>query len=390
MLNHLLDSVSQSAGSAALEDRHWHGHRTFFVDGSGCSMPDTPVWQEEYGQPGEQQPGSGFPVARLLALFHAGTELLTQLVVSPLNTHELSQVQQIHPAMDPGDVLVTDRGLSSYAHIALLVQAGLHALMRVGARQMVDFTPYWPFVMPGTRRTLQIKGMPLSRWIMAQGQEDQRVEWCKPKTCPPWLDQETLEALPASVVLRELRYQVSQPGFRSRLITAPCFASVFSSQALQQFQRYLSGFIVSENKTVEGINRLCVLDVRNQSSLNRLFTESPFSVDALNQARLALVQRLPGTQMKSKGVLSLDDTLLAHYGKPFDKIAYLDDSAQKCYVWAHNLVNLHYRDDQTDYPVNFRLWEPADLETLATGLTAAGVNLRQSKYSLKDRDPKKW
>ena len=144
---------------------------------------------------------------------------------------------------------------------------------------------------------------------------------------------------------------------------APFFASVFSPEALQQFQRYISGLIVSENKTVEGINRLFVLDVRNQSSLNRLLTASPFSVGALNQARLTLLQSLPGTQMKAKGVLSLDDTLLAHYGKQFDNIAYLYDSAHKCYVWAHNLVNLHYSDDQTDYPVAFRLWEPADLET---------------------------
>jgi hypothetical protein len=171
---------------------------------------------------------------------------------------------------------------------------------------------------------------------------------------------------------------------------APFFASVFSPEALQQFQRYISGLIVSENKTVDGINRLFVLDVRNQSSLNRLLTASPFSVGALNQARLTLLQGLPGTQMKAKGVLSLDDTLLAHYGKQFDNIAYLYDSAQKCYVWAHNLVNLHYSDDQTDYPVAFRLWEPADLETLATGLIAAGVTIRQSKNSLKDSEPKKW
>jgi len=171
---------------------------------------------------------------------------------------------------------------------------------------------------------------------------------------------------------------------------APFFASVFSPAALQQFQRYISGLIVSENKTVDGINRLFVLDVRNQSSLNRLLTASPFSVDALNHARLTLLQSLPGTQMKAKGVLSLDDTLLAHYGKQFDNIAYLYDSAQKCYVWAHNLVNLHYSDDQTDYPVAFRLWKPADLETLATGLTAAGVTMRQSKDGLKDSEPKKW
>jgi hypothetical protein len=128
VLEHLLERLGQSAYPTALEDGRWHGHRTFFVDGSGCSMPDTPVLQEEFGQPGEQQPGCGFPVARLLALFHAGTGLLTQLRVSPLNTHELSRVQQRPPALEPGDVLVTDRGLSSYAHIALLVQAGLHAL----------------------------------------------------------------------------------------------------------------------------------------------------------------------------------------------------------------------------------------------------------------------
>jgi hypothetical protein len=171
---------------------------------------------------------------------------------------------------------------------------------------------------------------------------------------------------------------------------APFFAPVFSPQALEQFQRYVSGLIVSENKTVDGINRLFVLDTRNQSSLNRLLTESPFSIGTLNRCRLALLQSLPATEMKSKGVLSLDDTLLTHYGRHFDHIAYLYDSAQKRYVWAHNLVNLHYSDDQTDYPIDFRLWEPADLETIEAGLRAAGIAIRQSKLPLKDHDVKKW
>jgi len=171
---------------------------------------------------------------------------------------------------------------------------------------------------------------------------------------------------------------------------APFFTSVFSPEAFKQFQRYISGLMVSENKTVEGINRIFVLDVRNQSSLNRLLTESPFSVDALNQARLEMLESIPGTQMKPRGVLSLDDTLLTHYGKSFEKIAYLYDSAQACYVWAHNLVNLHYSDDQTDYPVSFILWEPAEVDALETGLIGAGVPIRPSKYVLKRCDPKKW
>jgi len=170
----------------------------------------------------------------------------------------------------------------------------------------------------------------------------------------------------------------------------PFFRSVFSSEALEQFKRYISGLIVSENKTVEGINRIFVIDVRNQSSLNRLLTESPFSVEELNRCRLKLLSSLTGTKMKPKGVLSLDDTLLMHYGKHFEKIAYLYDSTQGCYVLAHNPVNLHYSDDSTDYPIDFKLWEPAQIDKLEVGLKEAGITIRQSKYGLKEDDPKKW
>jgi Transposase DDE domain len=159
-------------------------------------MPDTPVLQEECGQPAEPQPGGGCPVAHLLALFHAGTGLLTHLVVAPLNTHDLARVREVPSTLQSGDVLVADRGLCSSAHLARLTQAGLHALLRVQARQMVDCTPASPFVMPGTRRTPEIKGLPRSRWIKAHGKQDQLVEWFTPKTCPPWLAQETGKTLP--------------------------------------------------------------------------------------------------------------------------------------------------------------------------------------------------
>jgi hypothetical protein len=88
-------------------------------------------------------------------------------------------------------VLVADRGLCSYAHLALLVQAGVHAVLRVGARQMVDFTPGRPFVRPSVRRTIAVKGIPRSRWLTALGVHDQLVAWLKPKTCPSWLSRET-------------------------------------------------------------------------------------------------------------------------------------------------------------------------------------------------------
>lgn len=171
---------------------------------------------------------------------------------------------------------------------------------------------------------------------------------------------------------------------------APYFESVFSPEAFQQFQRYVSGLIVSENKTVDGINRIFVIDTRNQSSLNRLLQDSPFTVEAVQRARLSLLWSLPETSLKPKGVLSLDDTLLPHYGQTFEKIAKLFDHTTGAYVWAHNLVNLHYSDDVTDYPIDFQLWEPSDVDALEAGLKGAGIKLRAGKYVLKEDDPKKW
>jgi hypothetical protein len=215
----LLERFSSAVQRSALDDGQWHGHRTFLVDGSGGSMPDTPALQDAVGQSTAQRPGCGFPVAHLLRLFHAGTGVLLKLVVAPLLTHDLARVQTVHPTLQPGDVLVADRGLCSYAHLALLVQAGVHAMLRVGARQMVDFTPGRPCVKPSVRRTPAANGIPRSHGLTALGVHDPLVAWLTPQTCPSWLTREALAALPETVVLREVRYHTGTPGFRTRQIT---------------------------------------------------------------------------------------------------------------------------------------------------------------------------
>jgi IS4 transposase len=236
----LLERFGSAVQSSALDEGRWHGHRTFFVDGSGCSMPDTPALQKAFGQSTEQRPGCGFPMAHLLGLFHAGTGALLKLVVAPLLTHDLAQVQQVHPILAPGDVLVADRGLCSYAHLALLAQAGVHAVLRVGARQIVDFTPGRPFVKPSVRRTPAVKGVPRSRWLTALGVQDQLIAWLKPTTCPSWLSREALAALPDSLVLREVRYRMGTSGFRTReitLVTTLLDAETYGVRDLAQLYR---------------------------------------------------------------------------------------------------------------------------------------------------------
>lgn len=91
----------------------WRGHRLVMLDGSGASMPDTPALQKHFGQSGQQKPGCGFPVAHMLAVMEAGTGLLLDLLAFPLRTHDMRFVRECHARLQPGDIIVTDRGFCS-------------------------------------------------------------------------------------------------------------------------------------------------------------------------------------------------------------------------------------------------------------------------------------
>lgn len=199
------------------EDMRWKGHRTFFIDGSGVSMPDTPALQDAFGQPTNQTPGCGFPVARVLALFHAGTGLLLKLLTAPLRSHEVAQAALTHDALGPGDVLVGDRSFGTFAHLAVLIRRGLHGVFRNHQNRIVDFRPGRSHAVPGSH--LGHAGRPRSRWVRSFGESDQLVEWYRPQNRPHWLSVAEYAALPRLLPIRELAYRVSRAGFRVRSVT---------------------------------------------------------------------------------------------------------------------------------------------------------------------------
>ncbi len=175
----------------------------------------------------------------------------------------------------------------------------------------------------------------------------------------------------------------------------PAFKDIFTSGEIKQFSRYLCGLLTSENKTVEAINRLFIDDMMDQSTLNRFLSHSRFDVKQLNDARLNFLQSDANTAFKQGnngicGVLILDDTMLQHYGPKKEGVAWLRDSHGKSYHWSHNLVNLHYSDDTTDYPVNFRLWKPADLSKIEAEFEAKGFVISQQIRERKQKDAKGW
>jgi len=216
VLQTLLRRVGAALQPTLDESGRWRGHRTFHLDGSSFSMPATPELQRHFGQPGQQLPGCGFPVAHLLTLFHAGTGFLLQVLAAPLRTHDLAQAGALHPEVAAGDVLIGDRAFGSFAHFALLRQRELHGVFRAHQRQVIDFRVGRPHNAPGRQ---WLKGLPTARWLKQLGFQDQLVEYCKPKVRPVWLAAADYAVLPPTRLLRELRYSSHQRGCRTKEVT---------------------------------------------------------------------------------------------------------------------------------------------------------------------------
>ena len=188
----------------------WRGLRALLVDGSSTVAPDTPRLDEAFGHPAGQDPGCGFPVPKVLGLFDALTGLVVEMLCLPLFTHDMGKAAELHPLLGPGDLLVGDRGLCSFAHLALLHLRGALGLFRAHQKQIVDFRPHRK---PGG------KGRPKSRFVERLGKWDQVVDWLKPATRPRWMAEGQYAALPASVRVREIRYRIPRRGQRTLCVT---------------------------------------------------------------------------------------------------------------------------------------------------------------------------
>lgn len=184
------------------------------IDGSGFSMPDTPELQAYFGQPGQQKPGCGFPVAHMLALLDAQAGFLHDVIISPLRTHDMKHAADLHPKLRPGDLVMADRGFCSYAHLALISRANLHAVLRLHQKQIVSFHPHRPCA-----KEVEGKGLPTSRWIKRLGKHDQLVGWTRPAAPPQWMTPEEFQKLPEELVVREIRVRVCDRSSRVRRVT---------------------------------------------------------------------------------------------------------------------------------------------------------------------------
>jgi hypothetical protein len=197
----------------------WLGHRVHVIDGSTDSMPDTPELREYYGVHSACRQGLGFPISHLLFLMDQRSGLLIDCLDDPMNTHDLSQTPTMHEHLRAGDILLGDDTFSGYTHLALILQANLHAVMPVHHKRIVDFTPNRPHVPRRKNMNKSSRGKPRSCVVKTLGREDQLVEYFKPKHKPLWLGQEQWDALPQTITVREIRRTIQRNGFLPITVT---------------------------------------------------------------------------------------------------------------------------------------------------------------------------
>jgi hypothetical protein len=188
----------------------WRGHRTLLMDGSSCSMPDTPQLQDHFGQPHGQKKGCGFPVAHLLVLFDAATGLLRELIAGPLRSGDVSESAKLHSKLKPGDLLIADRIFGGWGYVCRVLEQNLHIVVRAPSRLIIHFN---------ARKRDHPTGVWTRIYHVPGSTRDQVIEWFKPKVRPKWIEPKEYDAMPPSIIVRVIRYRVIHKGFRTREVT---------------------------------------------------------------------------------------------------------------------------------------------------------------------------
>lgn len=142
------------------------------------------------------------------------------------------------------------------------------------------------------------------------------------------------------------------------------FRSCFYERGFELFVRYVSGLILSNNKTVEGLNDIftCKTD---QSNLNRLLTEYPWLKSDFTEELKHLLKA--NRVLSSFSFFVLDDTLLEKIGKHIESAGYHYDHAKNQYVHGHQIVTSGYVFQSEFYPFLLELYtkqEQCQLEDL--------------------------
>jgi SRSO17 transposase len=135
----------------------------------------------------------------------------------------------------------------------------------------------------------------------------------------------------------------------------PKFEPIFNKAQLRHFGEYLTGLMVSENKTVSGINSHFI-DHTDQSAKNHFLTEAEWSEEALTQTRMEILLEHCRKEGIQDGILVIDDTLGEKEGQSIEGANWFWDHSEKHYTFGHPLVTSEYVTRSFHVPLHYRLY----------------------------------
>jgi len=146
---------------------------------------------------------------------------------------------------------------------------------------------------------------------------------------------------------------VKLPSFVENIL--PRFSSIFNKAQLRHFGEYLTGLMVSANKTVTGINSQ-FLDHTDQSSKNHFLTEADWDEKSVTDERLRMVKEQCEKRRITDGLLAIDDSLAHKSGKHIEGANWFWDHTEHTYTFAHQLVTSQYVTKFFHVPFHYRLY----------------------------------
>jgi hypothetical protein len=153
------------------------------ADGATMLMPDTDENQNDYPQQGNQKPGLGFPIVRIVGLLSLATGTCLNYALGPYQgkgSGESSLLCELLDTLGEKDLLIADRYYSTYALIALMRAKRTPVLTRLHAQKKADF-----------RRGQRL------------GARDHLAVYYKPKRKPVWMSKHAYAELPDTITVRE-------------------------------------------------------------------------------------------------------------------------------------------------------------------------------------------
>lgn len=113
--------------------KRWQGHRLLAVDSSLMRLPTSAAVGEAFGWvqcANHRGPQERYPQGRISVLYDLLNQLALEAKLVGSKTAETQMAQDHLRAVEPGDVVVTDRGYTGYQWLVMLLAAQAHFISR--------------------------------------------------------------------------------------------------------------------------------------------------------------------------------------------------------------------------------------------------------------------